>query len=109
MYDVKKAFEGTQLSAQEQLDLLKQVSDGISHMKSELLEKCRYCKTCEKHYFKTELNIDTRKTKKIVCINPLTGGYLDPYEYEEQEVTEFCYKCPEGHEIGGYVEWLSCL
>ncbi|MBQ8792347.1 MAG: hypothetical protein IJZ62_01880 [Clostridia bacterium] len=47
--------------------------------------------------------------KKTVCTNPLTGGYLDPYEYEEQEVTEFCNVCPEGHEINGYAEWLSCL
>ena len=109
MYDVKKAFEGSTLSAQERRDLLKTTLEGISKMIDDLDKDCRYCTTCGKHYFKKECHIDSRKVKKTVCANPLTGGYLDPYEYEEQEVTEFCNICPEGHEMGGYVEWLSCL
>lgn len=109
MWDVKKAFEGSNLSAQERYEMLEAVMEGVQHMRSDLLKECKFCEKCKKYYFKKELHIDSRKVTKTVCTNPLSGGYLDPYEYEEREVTEFCNICPEGHEIGGYVEWLSCL
>lgn len=95
--------------AQERIDILNAAIERATEMKNDVIKNSRYCETCKKYYFKKECRVDSRKVRKTVCINPLTGGYLDPYEYEEQEVTEFCNICPEGHEMGGYVEWLSCL
>lgn len=95
--------------AQERIDILNAAIERATEMKNQVIKDSRHCPTCGKYYFKKECHIDSRKVRKTVCTNPLTGGYLDPYEYEEQEVTEFCNICPEGHEMGGYVEWLSCL
>lgn len=105
MYDYKKAFEGSDLTAQEQYDILEDARLGIERMKTELSNDCYYCPTCRMRYFKKACHSNTRKVKKTVCLNPLTGGYLDPYEYEEREVLEWCNVCPEGHELDGYVEW----
>lgn len=107
MWDVKKAFENTGLSAQKQMDMLCQVAEGVKQMQDELKSNCKYCNTCKTYYFKKECKVNSREVKKQVCLNPLTGGYLDPYEYEEREVTEYCYVCPKGHYIDGYVEWLD--
>lgn len=109
IYDIQKAFTEGNLSAQEQWELLEQVTEGLRHVKSQLMEDCRYCRGCEKHYFKNELKLISREGIKTVCTNPLTGGYLDPYEYEEQKVREFCYMCPEGHEVTKWKEWLTDL
>ena len=106
MYNIDKAFEGSTLSAQEQRDLLKEVLEGVSKMINDLDKKCLYCTICGKYYFKNECCVNSRKVKKNVCTNPFTGGYLESYKYEEQEVTEFYNICPEGHEIKGYAEWL---
>ena len=92
--------------AQERIDILQAAIDRATAMKDQVIKDSKYCKICKKHYFKTKCGIDSRRVKKSVCTNPLTGGYLDPYEYEEQVVTEYCWKCPEGHEIEGYTEWL---
>ena len=92
--------------AQERIDILQAAIDRATAMKDRVIKDSKYCKVCKKHYFKTECDIDSRRVIKSVCINPLTGGYLDPYECEEQVVTEYCWKCPEGHEIEGYMEWL---
>ena len=95
--------------AQERIDILNAAIERATEMKNDIIKNSRYCGVCKKYYFKKICHIDSRKVIKEVCTNPLTGGYLDPYEYEKREVTEFCNICPEGHEIGGYVEWLSCL
>ena len=95
--------------AQERIDILNAAIEQATGMKNQVIKDSRYRPACGKYYFKKECNIGSRKTKKMVCLNPLTGGYLDPYEYEEQEITEFCNICPEGHEMGEYVEWLSSL
>lgn len=92
--------------AQERIDILQAAIDRATAIKNQVIKDSKYCEICKKHYFKSKCSIDSRKVKKSVCINPLTGGYLDPYEYEEQEVTEYCWKCPEKHEIKGYTEWL---
>lgn len=95
--------------AQEHINILNAAIEQAAKMKDQVIKNSKYCPTCGKYYFKRECHVVFRKIRKTVCTNPLTGGYLDPYEYEEQEVTEFCNICPEGHEMGEYVEWLSCL
>ena len=97
------------VSAQERIDILNAAIERATEMKNDVIKNSRYCEVCKKYYFKKTCHIDSRKVIKEVCTNPLTGGYLDPYEYEKREVTEFCNICPEEHEMGGYVEWLSCL
>ena len=109
MWDINKAFENSNQSAQERYEMLEWVLSGVNHMRSELLKECKFCSECKKHYFKKELRLDTRTVKKTICINPLTGGYLDPYEYEEKKVTEYAYLCPEGHHVTDYEEWLPKL
>ena len=106
MYDVNKLFKGSSLSAQEQRDLLKEMLDEICKMIEDLDKQCLYCNTCGKYYFRKECCINFRKVTKNVCINPLAGGYLEPYEYDDREVTEFYNMCPKGHEIKGYAEYL---
>ena len=95
--------------AQERIDILNAAIERATKMKNQVIKNSRYCEVCKKYYFKKICHIDSRKIIEEVCTNPLTGGYLDLYEYEKREVTEFCNICPEGHEMGGYVEWLSCL
>ena len=92
--------------AQERIDILQAVIDRVTAMKDRVIKDSKYCKVCKKYYFKTKCDIDSRRVKKSICVNPLTGGYFDPYKYEEQIVTEYYWKCPEGHEIEGYVEGL---
>ena len=106
MYDVKKAFEGSTLSAQERRDLLKEVLRGVSKMIDDLDKDCVYCEQCQKRFFKRDCPVLSRKVEKMICLNPLEGGYLEPYDYDFKEVEEFYRMCPEGHEISGYVEWL---
>ena len=106
MYDVNKAFEGSTLSAQERRDLLKEILNGVSKMINDLDKQCLYCNTCGKYYFRNECCTNSRRVIKNICINPLTGGYLEPYEYDVREVTEFYNMCPKGHEIKGYAEYL---
>ena len=77
MYDYKKAFEGSALTAQEQYELLDETIQGIYKMIGQLNNECRYCPTCKKRYFKKDCHSNTRKVEKTVCLNPLTGGYLD--------------------------------
>ena len=83
--------------AQERIDILQAAIDRAT---DRVIKDSKYCKVCKKYYFKTKCDIDSRRVKKSICVNPLTGGYLDPYEYEEQVVTEYCWKCPEGHVEG---------
>lgn len=104
MYDVNKAFQDY-VPAQERIDILNAAIERATRMKNQVIKDSRYCSVCDKYYFKKECHIDSRKIKETVCLNPLTGGYLDPYEYEEQEITEFYNICPEGHEMGVCVEW----
>ena len=106
MYDVKKAFEGSTLSADEQYNFLDELEKNIIKMKKDLDKDCVYCEQCQKRFFKKDCPVLSHKVEKIVCLNPLEGGYLEPYEYDLKEVEEFYRMCPEGHKIGGYVEWL---
>ena len=99
------AFEDY-VPAQERIDILNSAIERATAMKNDVIKNSKYCEVCKKHYFKTNCHINSRRVVKEICVNPLTGGYLDPYEYEEQEVTEYCWVCPEGHEMNGYVEWL---
>lgn len=108
MYDINKAFQDD-TPAQERIDILNAAIERATKIKSQIIKDCRHCPTCGKYYFKRKCHINSRRVKKTICTNPLTGGYLDPYEYEEKKITEFCNICPEGHEMGEYTEWLSCL
>lgn len=107
MYDVNKAFEGLNLSAQQQYDFLIEVHKGITKMIQDLKNQSRQCLECKCYYFKHECTKESRIVEKEVCINPLTGGFLSPFEYEKREVEEFYNVCPKGHKIGGYVLWDS--
>ena len=40
-----------------------------------------------------------RSVTRTKCKNPLTGGYLDDYEYEQVTEEEIYYECPKGHKI----------
>ncbi len=94
------------VSAQERIDILNAAIERATEMKNQVIKDSKYCETCGKYFFKSQCGIISREVKKSVCTNPLTGGYLDPYEYEERVVTEYCWTCPEHHEINGYTEWI---
>ena len=97
-------MEKEKLSAQQQLDMLNAAEDSIKTLKTKLMNETVYCDACKKLYFKEETIIDSQLIKKLVCSNPLTGGYLDPYNYTEEEVTVFCRICPKEHRISKYTE-----
>ena len=88
---------------------LKALDDAIANIKSvkaHMLEDVIYCTTCNKYYDKEKRRLQTQTIEKTICINPLTGGYLDPYEYEKKSVREYRWTCPEGHPLTEWSEWI---
>lgn len=92
--------------AQERINILNAAIERATEMKNQVIKDSKYCPICGKYYFKRECHIDSHQVIKTVCANPLTGGYLDPYEYEEESVKEYRWICPEGHPITEWSEWI---
>lgn len=91
---------------QKELDkLLAEYKTKIEITKNELVKDYMFCTKCRDHYKKSAWETGVRTIKRIRCTNPLTGGYLDDYEYEEVEETEMYYECPKGHKI---VDYYGC-
>lgn len=63
----------------------------------ELKKTVRRCQSCDDYYLLEAWKFSTREATVSRCTNPLTGGYLDRYEYETVKVLQQCYTCPKGH------------
>ena len=53
-----------------------------------------YCPQCNVERSPFSLIKRRRKEITTVCTNPLTGGYLEPYKYEDQLVIIYEFLCP---------------
>lgn len=86
----------------EQLNSLKlSYNELIEHTKETITKDYHYCEKCKDWYKRKAYDIGVRHRKELRCTNPLTGGYLDDYEYEEIIVEEMYHECPKGHQEGG--------
>lgn len=58
-----------------------------------------YCPTCQNeiYYKKCKVNFTTKINE--VCTNPLTGGYLDRYNYEKRKERYIEFLCPNDETI----------
>jgi hypothetical protein len=91
---------------QKALDrLLEKYKTEIEKAKKDLVIDYLYCPNCKDYYKKSAWETGKRAVKRVECTNPLTGGYLDDYEYEEVTETQYYYECPKGHKI---VEYYGC-
>ena len=53
-----------------------------------------YCPKCRQEICLKNCKRETIIEKVNRCVNPLTGGYLDPYIYEDVEEYIVSYSCP---------------
>jgi len=54
----------------------------------------RYCPKCRQEICLKNCKCETITKKVTRCVNPLTGGYLDPYIYKDEEECYIHYCCP---------------
>lgn len=87
------------MTAQEELDKLAIAKQTIADLEAEIKSKSILCPDCAKWYYKGAFSVNSRTITRTVCSNPLTGGYLDPYEYEDAKYLQVYYECPLGHEV----------
>ena len=87
------------LSIQGKLDKLDALRGQIESQKKDLTQDYTYCPYCGEYYKNRAWTSGSRTVRKSICINSLTGGYLDDYEYEYRDVLEFYKECPVGHRI----------
>lgn len=53
-----------------------------------------YCPQCNVERSPSSL-IKNKRTRRInICANPFTGGYLEPYRYEEKIEIVYEFLCP---------------
>ena len=83
-------------------ELVEDYKTRIEFIKQEITKGCRFCSKCGEHYKLSAWETGIRTVMKNRCKNPLTGGYLDNYEYENVEENEIYYECPRGHKIANY-------
>lgn len=56
-----------------------------------------YCPTCGCEFCRTKCKTEVYNKIRSVCINRLTGGYLDDYEYENRNQFYMKIICPNNH------------
>lgn len=58
-----------------------------------------YCPTCRWEICLKHCKVESKIEKVTRCVNQLTGGYLDPYIYEEEEEHIINFLCPNDETI----------
>lgn len=71
------------------------IDEAIENLKKDFT----YCPHCKEYYKNSAWETKWITRTRLVCTNSLTGGYLDPYEYEEKTETVSVKECPRGHQI----------
>lgn len=102
------------LSAKEKLKEIDNLYDYIQNCNVEAYDRCQekisekfeYCDKCKDWYRKDTYQKETKEYLEEECTNPLTGGYLDDYEYRDIYRTYECHICPKGHvNKGKIIDW----
>lgn len=101
--DIREINERNDLSIKEKLERLDQLKRryalAIEHEKESLKSDYEYCRECGEYYLKKSWDDLATDETRMVCSNPLTGGYLDDYEYEAVKYKVWYRICPRGHRI----------
>ena len=101
--NIEEIVNNDNLSVSEKLaklsDLGCRYEQKIKQVKKEITTNYRYCSKCKDYYKRTAWESGVRLVTRQRCKNPLTGGYLDDYEYEQVTEEETYYECPKGHRI----------
>lgn len=101
--NIEHIIEDDSITVSEKLQkldvLLSKYKEKIEQTKKDLIKDFRYCHKCKDYYKRSAWEISIRAVTRLRCKNPLTGGYLDDYEYEDIMEEETCYECPKGHKI----------
>ena len=71
----------------------------IEETKNNLKRDYRYCNKCNEYYKLKAWDMGIHTVTYQKCTNPLTGGYLDDYEYEQVTEDETYFECPKGHRV----------
>lgn len=99
--EIEEILNKDNLSINEKIEDLKMaksvVNKDFDDAIDELKKSARYCRNCREYYLLESWKFSSREITTSRCTNPLTGGYLDPYEYETVKVLQQCYLCPKGH------------
>lgn len=89
------------ISAKEKLekldDYLNKVNTFVAHEKVNIKKEYTYCPKCKDYYKNEYFKKFEREEIRSVRTNPWTGGYLDPYEYEDTKMYIKYEECPKGH------------
>lgn len=101
--DIDNILNNNNLSVLDKLNKLDNLAimykRKIEDTKNDLKRDYRYCSKCNDYYKLKFWDMGVASVTYQKCINPLTGGYLDDYKYEQVTEEETYFECPKGHRI----------
>ena len=100
MLILEEVFKNGPDDIQEQMNVIANSFDALLQLQTDVQAQGSWCGGCGRWYYKKDCNTKFFEEEKTTCINPLSGGYLEPYEYEKEIHIETATVCPKGHEIG---------
>ena len=107
--EYQKIKDNKDLSIKEKLEAYEKLRDKIENKNEEYydlfstitVEGYKYCDKCKDYYRENTFEHDLDEELESECTNPLTGGYLDAYEYRDVYRKYEYAICPKGHYIKG--------
>lgn len=100
MFVLEEVFKNGPDDIQERINVISNSFDALLQLEADVQAEGNWCSYCQRWYYKKDCPTKFFEEEKTTCLNPLTGGYLDPYEYEKEIHIETATVCPKGHEIG---------
>ena len=91
--DIQKQYDNLE-TATDKYNFWKEVQKIDKYMEKDFYNNITWCGCCKMHIYKKDLVKTLDVWKETVCTNPLMG-YLDDYEYKEEEFVNFRYHCPK--------------
>lgn len=100
MLILEEVFKNGPDDIQERMNVIANSFDALLQLQTDVQAQGNWCSGCGRWYYKKDCDTKFFEEEKTTCINPLSGGYLEPYEYEKEIHIETATVCPKGHEIG---------
>ena len=91
--DIQKQYDNLE-TAIDKYNFWKDIQKLNKYMEEDFKDTIIWCNCCGMPIYKKDLVKKLDVWKETVCTNPLMG-YLDDYEYKEQEFCDFRHHCPK--------------